>query len=194
MRLTDSEFRGMNTGIRRFFQRRLEYPVFRWLGLDGKNRDILEVGCGSGYGAVLLMQLEPRSYLGIDLMPEMIALAKQRNLPRSEFLVMDAADLSPIADASKDVVVIFGILHHIPAWREVVRECCRVLRPGGMLFVEEPMARTILVWDAVFHWNHPREALFSRTELESHLASIGFSLHGRRGLLGLWSFGFRKNY
>lgn len=192
MRLSDGEFRGMNTGLRRVFQQWLELPVFRWLGLKGRDQDILEVGCGSGYGAALLMRLKPKSYLGIDLMPEMIALANRRDLPNARFLVMDAADMSAVAAASKDTVVVFGILHHIPAWRDVIRECYRVLRPGGMLFLEEPTARVLRAWDAVFRWDHPKEALFSRTELEDALKSAGFSLCGRRGLLGFWSFGFRK--
>jgi len=192
MRLTDSEFRGMNNAVRRFFQRRVEYPVFRWLGLKQTKQDILEVGCGSGYGAVLLMRIEPNSYVGIDLMPEMIELANRRNLPIAEFLVMDATDLSHFNDAGKDVVVVFGILHHIPNWRDVICECHRVLRPGRKLFLEEPTARVLRIWDAVFPWNHPKEALFSRKELEKQVKSVGFSLTGRRGLLGFWSFCFTK--
>jgi ubiquinone/menaquinone biosynthesis C-methylase UbiE len=82
--------------------------------LTGQEGDILEIGCGSGYGAVLLSELRPKSYVGIDLMPEQIALAHQRRLPNAEFMVQDAAQL-PFADESKDVVVIFGVLHHIPA-------------------------------------------------------------------------------
>lgn len=84
MRLTDSEFRGMNTDIRRFFQRRLEYLVFQWLGLKGADQDILEIGRGSGYGAVLLMQLEPKSYVGIDLMTEMIELPARAAPPKQQ--------------------------------------------------------------------------------------------------------------
>ncbi|MGW8257064.1 MAG: class I SAM-dependent methyltransferase, partial [Thermoguttaceae bacterium] len=181
MRLTDGEFRGMNSALRRLFQRWLEFPVFRWLGLKGKGLDILEVGCGSGYGATLLMRLDPKSYLGVDLMPEMIALANKRNLPNAQFLIMDAADMSSIPTASKDTVVIFGILHHMPAWRQVIEECHRVLRPEGMLFLEEPMAFTIRVWDAIFHWQHPKDALFNRSELEKTVKGVGFSLNGRRG-------------
>jgi ubiquinone/menaquinone biosynthesis C-methylase UbiE len=193
MRLTESEFRGMNTGIRRFFQRRMELPVFRWLGLSGRDQDILEIGCGSGYGAVLLSQLQPRSYVGIDLMPEMIELAKQRSLPNATFLVMDASDLSHFPDDSHDLVVIFGILHHIPAWRKVLDECQRVLRPDGRMFLEEPTAWAVRIWDFFFRWNHPREALFGRAELEDQLRLSGFSLAGRIGVPGFWSYCVRKN-
>lgn len=192
MRLTDTEFRGMNTAVRRFVQRRLEFPVFRRLGLTGRDQDILEIGCGSGYGAVLLTKFQPKSYVGIDLMPEMIELAKQRGLSSAEFLVMDAADLRHFADASKDVVVIFGILHHIPVWRRVLEECHRVLRPGGKMFLEEPGARAVRIWDFFFRWNHPKEALFSRRELEEQLRAAGFTLARRIGVPGFWSYCVRK--
>jgi ubiquinone/menaquinone biosynthesis C-methylase UbiE len=121
----------MNSGGRRLVQRWIEFPLFRRLGLKAEGQDVLEVGCGAGYGAVLIGRLRPRSYVGVDLMPEQIELAQARGLPGAEFLVMDAAEMGRIDDASKDCVVIFGILHHIPKWREVLRECHRVLRPGG---------------------------------------------------------------
>ena len=184
MRLTDSAFRGMNSGIRRFFQRRLEFPVFRWLGLSGRDQDILEIGCGSGYGATLLLQLQPRSYVGIDLMPEMVEMAKQRDLPNVAFLVMDASDQSHLPEANQDSVVIFGILHDIPAWRKVLDECHRVLWHDGRMFLEEPAAWAVRIWDLFFQWNHPREALFSRTELEDQLRMSGFSLARRIGVPG----------
>jgi SAM-dependent methyltransferase len=183
MRLTDREFWGMNNAVRRLFQRRLEYPVFRWLGLTDESQDILEIGCGSGYGAVLLSRLRPRSYIGIDLMPEMVELAKrQPNLPNAEFRVMDAADLSSIPDASKDTVVIFGILHHIPKWREVLRECHRVLRGEGRVFLEEPNGAAVKLWDSIFHWGHPEEGQFSWRDFEDHLTQIDFAIKRRLGI------------
>ena len=120
MRLSDIEFKAMNNPLRRYFQKHIEFRNFRWLGLTVKHKNILEIGCGSGYGAVLLSTLEPRSYIGIDLMPEQIALTGQWHLPGYTFRVMDAADMQEILSISKDIIVIFGILHHIPQWREVV--------------------------------------------------------------------------
>ncbi len=180
MQLIDAEFRAMNSPMRRFLHRYVEFPLIRLLGLKGQDQTILEVGCGTGYGAVLLSRLQPRSYVGIDLMPEMIALAaKQPGLENAQFMVMDAADMSLFSDQSKDVVVIFDILHHIPEWRQVVRECHRVLKVGGRMFLEEPSATAVRLWDAIFHWDHPKDALFSRSELETHLREVGFTIRRR---------------
>jgi ubiquinone/menaquinone biosynthesis C-methylase UbiE len=178
--LCDAELRAVNGPLRRFFQRRIEFPVFCWLGLKGQGLDILEVGCGSGYGAFLLSRLKPKSYVGIDLMPEMIDLARKRNdVPHAEFRLMDAADMDQIPDASKDVVVIFDILHHIPRWREVLSECGRVLRPCGTIFLEEPNGSAIRLWDLFFHWGHPNDAAFTWRDLEARLNDVGFTVKHR---------------
>ena len=186
MRLTDREFRAMNGRVRRFFHRNVEFPLFRRLGLRQENLDILEIGCGSGYGAVLLAKLRPRSYLGIDLMPEMIELArKQVDLPHCEFLAMDASDMRDLADESRDSVVTFGLFHHIPKWREVVNEAYRVLRNGGTMFLEEPEGWAVRLWDRVFKWEHSEEAMFSIRELEDYLTTVGFVVVKRLRLFGL---------
>lgn len=192
MRLSHREFKAMNTAFRRFLQRKVEFPTFQRMGLATNPGDLLEIGCGSGYGATLLLSLEPKSYAGVDLMPEQIALAQQRRLARAQFSVQDATNLKNFDDESKDTVVIFGVLHHIPPWRQVVQECYRVLRPGGMLFVEEPDAGLLGPWESVFHWGHPDTDIFRLRELEAHMERCGFSLTQRRYLLGFGIYAARK--
>jgi ubiquinone/menaquinone biosynthesis C-methylase UbiE len=191
MRLSNIEFKAMNNAARRLLQRTVEYPFFRRMGLTEQDCDILEIGCGSGYGAVLLSELRPESYVGVDLMPEQIALAHQRRLPNAEFMVQDAARL-PFADESKDVVVIFGVLHHIPVWRKVVSEIYRVLRPGGRLFVEEPDGAVVAMFDRVFAWGHTPDALFLLTDFERFLQTTGFTLLERRYMMGFGWYHARK--
>ena len=41
------------------------------------------------------------------------------------------------ADDTYDAVFDFGIIHHIPRWREALDEVARVLKPGGRFFFEE---------------------------------------------------------
>lgn len=187
MKLSKSEFRVMNHPLRRFIQRRVEFPIFQKIGLEPHGKDILEIGCGSGYGAYLLYKFNPKSYLGIDLMPEQIALAKRRSLPKAEFIVHDATDLRIIPDKTKDVIVIFGILHHIPEWKMVIKECRRVLRPQGEMYVEEPDGKHVRHFDRIFHWGHPEQALFTLKEFESYLVELGLITLRRKQVL---MFGF----
>jgi ubiquinone/menaquinone biosynthesis C-methylase UbiE len=179
MKLNLAEFRAMNNPFRQALQRWYEFPVFQSLGLADQPGDVLEIGCGSGYGAVLLASLHPRSYVGVDLMPEQIALAQKRGLAGTRFFVSDATDMSQIPSESKDIVVIFGVLHHIPPWRKVIRECARVLRPGGRIFLEEPDNSLIDRWERIFHWGHPGADL-SLAVLETWMAENGFKITGRK--------------
>jgi len=179
MKLSLAEFRAMNNPFRQALQRWYEFPIFRSLGLANQPGNVLEIGCGSGYGTVLLASLQPRSYVGVDLMPEQIALAQKRSLAEAQFFVADAINLSFLPSGSKDTVVIFGVLHHIPPWRKVIEECARVLRSGGRIFLEEPDMSLILRWERVFHWNHPGADL-SLPALEACLAENGFKITGRK--------------
>jgi len=174
MKLSTPEFRAMQSLPRRLGQRYFELPLFRRIGLDVRGKDVLEIGCGSGYGAYLLNQLQPKSYVGLDLMEQQIELAR-RKYPQFNFLVQDATDLSKITDESKDVVIIFGVLHHIPAWRKVIDEITRLLKRGGEFFLEEPRGLDLKFFDVFFRWGHP-EMDFGLKTLDAYLAGRGLSI------------------
>jgi len=146
--------------------------MFQRLGLDVKDKDVLEIGCGNGYGGYLLNQLGPKSYVGLDVMEEQIAIAR-KNYPQFQYLVQDATNLSQFANASKYVVIIFGVLHHIPEWRKAIDEIRRVLKPNGSLFLEEPRGVDIKLFDFLFRWGHP-DSDFGLNALEENLKLRGF--------------------
>jgi ubiquinone/menaquinone biosynthesis C-methylase UbiE len=193
MRLSTKELNAMSHPLRRVMQRRLEMPLMRRAGLQVRGKDFLEIGCGSGYAAELLLRDAPRSYLGVDLMEEQIELAQRRRLPGAEFVVGDATDLGWIPDESKDVIAIFGILHHIPGWRRVIEECRRILRPGGTLVLEEPDGRAITLWDRLLAWGHHPDALFTLDELSRALDSSGFSVEHQLRFAVFGVFGARRS-
>jgi SAM-dependent methyltransferase len=109
------------------------------LGADRWQRDaaIVELCCGRGNGLRALHELGFRDLEGVDLSPTLAA----RYSGPARVIVGDCREL-PIADASKDVVVVQGGLHHLLELpRDLERtlaEARRVLKSGGRFVAVEP--------------------------------------------------------
>jgi ubiquinone/menaquinone biosynthesis C-methylase UbiE len=103
-----------------------------------RNKDVLEVGCGTG---LILGRVQEfaRSATGIDLSGGMLAKAAARGLAVAQ---ASATDL-PIATASVDVAYSFKVLAHIPDIAGTMREMARVVRPGGHVIAEFYNARSL---------------------------------------------------
>lgn len=175
MELNNNEFSAMQSGFKEFFHQHLDMRVVKKLGLTIRDKSVLEIGCGSGYGAELLMKYQPKSYLGIDIMADQIGLANKRNLNGADFKLMDVTEVSSLGVKNIDELIDFRILHHIPEWKSVLLECYKLLAPGGAMYVVEPYRIMSKLADTFLEWQHPPEALFSVAELEKEMASIGFT-------------------
>jgi ubiquinone/menaquinone biosynthesis C-methylase UbiE len=104
----------------------------------GTNKDVLEVGCGTGL--ILHRAAEfAKSATGIDLSAGMLEKAAQRGLS----VAQASATSLPIATASVDVAYSFKVLAHIPDITGAMREMARVVRPGGWVIAEFYNARSI---------------------------------------------------
>lgn len=96
--------------------------------------DILDVGTGSGYFAVLLAR-EGHRLTGIDLTPAMITEAETTAAAmgvHARFAVMDAMETT-FPDAAFDVIVTRNLTWTLPDTERAYREWRRLLRPGGVL-------------------------------------------------------------
>jgi len=104
--------------------------------LDG--RDVLDVGCGPG---ALVRELAARGARVIGLETSEQQLGEARTVGGGRFAVGRAEDL-PLPDASLDVVLFMRSLHHVPesAMVRALADAGRVLRPGGVAYVAEPLA------------------------------------------------------
>ena len=101
---------------------------------EGRKLDILDVGTGTGFFAILLAGKGHRVE-GIDLTPAMLeearTLAKQRNLDIT-FREMDAQNLDYPND-SFDVAISRNLTWTLPDPESAYAEWFRVLKPGGVL-------------------------------------------------------------
>jgi SAM-dependent methyltransferase len=100
----------------------------------------LDVGTGAGALALALAPLV-REVVGVDRVPELLALARERarGLADVTFVEGDAESL-PFEDGSFDLVGTLRTLHHVPRPELVVAELARVTRAGGRILVVDQIA------------------------------------------------------
>lgn len=99
-------------------------------------KTIVEIGCARGDDASAYAATAQR-YIGIDLADEAVDVARSRKIPNAEFIVCNAHDI-PLEDACCDVAVVNAVLHHLDLVSGLA-EIKRLLKPGGFLFIIEPL-------------------------------------------------------
>lgn len=100
------------------------------------NSKVLDLGCGNGRGSNLLVSSGMR-VLGVDVSYD--ALRKARELDGTFPTVQGICDAAlPFRRESFDVVYCTEVIEHVMDPQVLVRECFRVLRPSGTLFVSAP--------------------------------------------------------
>lgn len=121
---------------------RKDYPeVIEELEKEPFN-DLLDCGCGPAPMLRLLHEKYPQKhYTGIDLTPEMIEMARSKNMKDVELVVGDCEKL-PFDSESYDVVICCHSFHHYPNVQDFFDSVYRVLRPGGRLILRDMTART----------------------------------------------------
>jgi SAM-dependent methyltransferase len=98
---------------------------------------VLEIGCGIATDGLEFAR-NGANYVGVDLTPHSIELAKERfdlwGVP-GRFEIANAENGLPFTEGSFDHVYSFGVIHHSPAPERIAREILRVLRKGGTFTV-----------------------------------------------------------
>lgn len=129
----------------------------------------LDVGCGAG--GTLAVLARQGTWVGVDADPDALALSRRRGLPR---LAGSGAEALPFRPGTFAACLCLDLLYHRNVLSEhgVLRECHRVLRPGGVL----------LVTDSAFKWLRSAhdEAVhgarrYTRRELVDRVRAAGFT-------------------
>jgi ubiquinone/menaquinone biosynthesis C-methylase UbiE len=132
---------GLFSGEHSPFARRPASPL-AWLGPVDRDMVVLDAACGAAHAAE---QVAPhvRQVVGLDLTRALLEVGAER-LRRAgitNVLLQEGnANELPFVDASFDVVVCRGSVHHFPRPERAVAEMARVCRPQGRVVVSDMVA------------------------------------------------------
>jgi SAM-dependent methyltransferase len=96
----------------------------------------LDFGCGSGNLTRHLLALG-FEVVAADISPAFLALIERRLAGQAVTThLMDGKSLAGLEDDAFDFAATYSVLHHVPDYLAAVAEMGRVVRPGGVVYVD----------------------------------------------------------
>ena len=176
-----------------FFEKNPLYAFYRGKILEGvitkfykeyfhkfNNKHVLEIGCGSGFDTKLIsIYFKPSKIIATDLDSQLIEVANKRNKTPSVFYeVADSTKLLYKIN-SFDAIFDFGVIHHIPNWKDCLKELYCVLKPGGFVFLYDVPIESfsgVKGWFTRTFTLHPYEEIYRKKEFVNYIRKIGFKI------------------
>jgi ubiquinone/menaquinone biosynthesis C-methylase UbiE len=161
----------------------------RVTGGSVRARRALDLACGTGYAAIGLASAGladevHASDLSVKMLERCRANGAAAGAPA--YLALADAERLPYADASFDLIVARGALHHVPSPLDALREVRRVLEPGGVAVVlaeptapgERQVAAVVgTAYRAVEAWRRLRRRARDLEHEQWEMASMAANLH-----------------
>ncbi|HWF33198.1 MAG TPA: class I SAM-dependent methyltransferase [Solirubrobacteraceae bacterium] len=137
---------------------------YRWAAQLAEGRRVLDAGCGTAYGTVLLAGAGAAQVVGLDRAAEVLD-AVRATMPANVALEQGDVTSLPYEDGSFDVVVCFEVIEHLGDPGSALSEFRRVLAADGVLAVSSPNRNVYPPGNP----HHVHE--YTPDELEAELAS-----------------------
>ena len=102
--------------------------------LAGGHEVLLDIGCGGGFVARQAAGIFTK-VCGLDISAGILKTLSCQGI----YTVCAEAEGIPLRDSSVDVAVFFAAIHHLYDYRPVLREAYRVLRGGGVIYIDHDM-------------------------------------------------------
>jgi ubiquinone/menaquinone biosynthesis C-methylase UbiE len=113
---------------------------------------VLDAGCGTGHNSRYALFLRPDLKItGLDIDP-----SYKKDVPKEiAFTQGDVNHLKKFKTGSLDAVICFHLIEHLPDPPKAISEFQRVLKKGGILFVEAPHWICTLLPIGTNFWDDP---------------------------------------
>jgi SAM-dependent methyltransferase len=177
--------------LRPFVRDFMEILPLRRLVEAGRMPVALQVACLRGdSSAQLLRRFDIGRLVAVDKDHKQVELAKQLHPDSSiDFRVKDIPDLG-FGDGSFDAVFNLAELHNYVDWRRGLAEMARVLKPGGILVMNDLVAESFSLGLGPYFRKrtvHPYEVMMREVELKEELGRCGLETlrFERKNPLGL---------
>ncbi len=113
------------------------------IGIQQPIKKILEVGCGAGF-SVDYLRGKFVNYTGVDYSENLIKYAIKHNSDTGvKFECLNVNDFD--TKLKFDVILMIGVLHHMPKPEDVIKSLSRLLATDGIIVVNEPQAGNPLI-------------------------------------------------
>jgi SAM-dependent methyltransferase len=163
----------------------IEADILRFFGLRD-DATLIDVGCGAGRLAIPLSKTHQGSYLGTDIVPDLLEFAREScNRPDWRFELVDSLRI-PALDQSADMVCFFSVLTHLLHEQSYLylEEAKRVLKPDGRIVF------SFLEFRMPFHWSvfastvndargrneHPLNVFIERDAIQAWATHLGLAV------------------
>lgn len=139
-------------------------------------QSVLDVACGAGYGAPILLGAGAVSYVGADIQPELLEHARQRY--GSEWARYELCDITNFdVEERYGVIACFETIEHVVQYQSALKNLYRALKPDGLLLISSPnriitSPRAVRLQDTPLNEHHMQE--FLAHELVEELRLVGF--------------------
>ena len=94
----------------------------------------LDIGCGAGNVTQYLVH-QGTKVTAADTSENFLKII-DKTFSGVETILLNGNNLEEIPDSSFDIVTTYSVLHHVPDYLKLVEEMCRVLKKGGVLYID----------------------------------------------------------